>query len=138
MNEEFVKNSRDEVKILDVDFSNTQKAAEIVRDWAKKETNGALDLSGISFDPNTKLALTSTLYYKGKWIYEFPPAVPDFFTLENGRKVNVEMMNITKKYNYGKLGSKIILESSLISVFKNFVLQIMLNGEQSHMIQEKH
>lgn len=102
MNKDFLEKSRSDAKIFGVDFKNTQKAADQIRTWAEENTNGELDLSGISFDPDTKLSLASTLYFKGKWIYSFTNVSQETFHTPRGDIV-VPMMNITRKYNYGKI-----------------------------------
>jgi serpin B len=104
MNKDFMIKSSDKVDIVKVDFKNSATAANTIKKWATQKTKGKLDLSGITFPIDTKLALVNTLYFSGKWYFKFENVTQEDFNLGNGQKVKVPMMKIKKKYNYGKIG----------------------------------
>lgn len=87
-----------------MDFKKSSKASNSIRNWATQKTKGKLDLSGISFPIDTKLALVSTMLYSGKWYFKFENVTNEDFTLASGKKIKVPMMKIKKKYNHGLLG----------------------------------
>lgn len=103
MNKDFLVKVSEKVDIVNVDFRNTGKSANTIKKWATEKTKGKLDLSGISFPIDTKLALISTLYFSGKWYFKFENVTSEDFNLPNGQRIKVPMMKIKKKYNYGKI-----------------------------------
>lgn len=50
------------------------------------------------------MALTSAIYFKGKFIYSFQEAQPGFFYSPTG-PVNSKMMSMKRKFNWGTLGN---------------------------------
>lgn len=54
--------------IQDVDFqSDMDSAIDTINDWVDETTNGKIDKLFESLDPDTILALTSSLYFKSEW-----------------------------------------------------------------------
>lgn len=104
INKDLKFKANEKADFVKVDFKNSDKASRTVKKWADSKLKGKLDLSGISFPIDTKLALVSTLYYSGKWLFTFSNTSVEDFTLANGRKIKVPMMKIKKKFNHGKLG----------------------------------
>jgi len=51
----------------------TEKMNQALRTWLNEQTGGLLkdQTDGLSMDPNTVLALASTIYYRAKWTSEF-------------------------------------------------------------------
>lgn len=89
---------------MPVDFKRPEAAGRTVSQWAKSKTKGALKLNNIDFAPSTKIALTSALYFKGKFVYTFQKAQPGIFHAPE-RAVQVEMMNMKRNFRWGKLGN---------------------------------
>lgn len=50
------------------------------------------------------MALTSAMYFKGKWVYTFEDARPGTFFTKNG-PVEASMMNMKRKFRWAKLGN---------------------------------
>lgn len=92
------------VDLVSVDFRNPEAARSVINRWAKKKTKGALRLREINYAPSTKMALASSIYFKGKWVYTFEDAKPGTFFTKTG-PVEAKMMNIKKKFRWGKLGN---------------------------------
>jgi serpin B len=89
----------------EVDFVNeTEAARQAINDWVKKETNGKIEnLIGKGvLDSMTRLVLTNAIYFKGNWARRFKEdKTKDApFTLINGQKVDVPMMNQTAEFGY--------------------------------------
>lgn len=79
------------------------KMTNAVRTWLNKQTNGLLSGSAknIELDPETVMALYSTVYFRAKWQYRFDKSENDtkIFHTKNG-DVEAEFMNDT--YTYGR------------------------------------
>lgn len=54
----------------------TEEFDQALRDWINQQTGGLLEeqAAGLSLDPETVLALASTIYFRGKWSSEFSPS----------------------------------------------------------------
>lgn len=68
-----------------------------LRDWLNEQTRGLLSeqAEGVELDPNTLLALVSTVYYEAHWKNEFPPSRNDTkpFNMADGSTVDCTFMN---------------------------------------------
>ena len=53
----------------------SEEANQLLRDWINKQTQGLLEeqAANLELDPQTVLALASTIYYRAKWSDEFRP-----------------------------------------------------------------
>lgn len=72
--------------------------------WLKSKTNGVLKSEPLSIDRDTKLILSSTIYFKGNWIFEFTPTEDLLFTKSSNEKFPVKAIkSVFKKYHYGYL-----------------------------------
>jgi serpin B len=88
-----------------VDFIRAAEAArKTINKWVEKKTNDKIKnliQKGV-LDSMTRLVLTNAIYFKGNWARQFKEdrtkQAP--FTLADGRKINVAMMNQTEKFNY--------------------------------------
>ena len=81
---------------------------KMLRDWLNKQTGGLLSdkISGVELDPQTVIALASTIYFRAKWDAEFyeKETKQGVFHEKNG-DVTVDFMNQTMwygQYYYGK------------------------------------
>lgn len=104
LNQEFLDKSVQYADVVPVDFKKPQEASRTISKWAKGKTKGGLKLNDINYAPNTKIALTSAMYFKGNWVYTFHPAKPGIFNAPNG-PVEVQMMNMKRKFRWGKIGT---------------------------------
>ena len=82
-----------------VDFAQSQKAADLINQWAQEHTNNKIKeiANPDMFNANTRLALTNAVYFKGAWRLPFEEANThkQDFTLLNGEQVAVDMMRIS-------------------------------------------
>jgi serpin B len=92
-------------RLNEVDFvTAAEMARQTINAWVEEKTNNKIkDLiaKGV-LDSMTRLVLTNAIYFKGKWARQFKEEntkrAP--FTLLNGSKVDVPMMNQTADFNY--------------------------------------
>jgi len=99
-----IKNNYDG-RLNEVDFIRAAEAArKTINTWVEKKTNDKIKnliQKGV-LDSMTRLVLTNAIYFKGNWAKQFKEdrtrKAP--FTLANGRKVDVAMMNQTGQFNY--------------------------------------
>ena len=89
----------------EVDFVRAAETArKTINAWVEKETNKKIkNLIGKGvLDSMTRLVLTNAIYFKGNWARQFKEdetkEIP--FTLINGEKVDIAMMNQTADFNY--------------------------------------
>ena len=92
-------------RLNEVDFVRAvETARKTINTWVEKKTNDKIKnliQKGV-LDSMTRLVLTNAIYFKGNWARQFKEdrtkEAP--FTLANGRKVDVAMMNQTGQFNY--------------------------------------
>jgi serpin B len=92
-------------QLNEVDF---QRVAETARNtinaWVEKKTNGKIkNLIGPGvLDSMTRLVLTNAIYFKGNWARQFEKKRTQDapFTLADGQKTNVPMMNQKAEFGY--------------------------------------
>lgn len=92
-------------RLNEVDFVGaTEKARQTINTWVEKKTNDKIKnliAKGV-LDSMTRLVLTNAIYFKGNWARQFKEdrtkEAP--FTLSDGQKVDVAMMNQTAKFGY--------------------------------------
>ncbi len=99
----------------EVDFVQaTEAARQAINAWVEKETNNKIkNLIGKGvLDSMTRLVLTNAIYFKGNWARQFEEdKTKDApFTLSNGEKTNVSMMNQTAEFKYMETDSFQALE----------------------------
>jgi len=89
----------------EVDFvTDAESARRTINAWVEKETKDKIkNLIGPGvLNEMTRLVLTNAIYFKGNWARQFnennTKEAP--FTLLNGEKVSVPMMNETAEFNY--------------------------------------
>ncbi|MEX0862290.1 serpin family protein [Nitrosopumilus sp.] len=58
-------------EIESVDFSSKEKSLDIINQWADTKTRGKIKKIFDALDPNTKLAITNAIYFKGNWSEPF-------------------------------------------------------------------
>ena len=92
-------------RLNEVDFVRAAETArKTINTWVEKETNDKIKnliQKGV-LDSMTRLVLTNAIYFKGNWARQFKEnRTKDApFTLSDGRKVDVAMMNQTGQFNY--------------------------------------
>lgn len=88
--------------VVNTKFDQTEKVKKSYQQWIEKKTKGLIKNFDIDVDASTKMLLASTLYFKGTWQFAFNSTQMSDFHLPNGDVVQVETMNIRKKYHTGK------------------------------------
>lgn len=92
-------------RLNEVDFVRAAETArKTINTWVEKETNNKIKnliRKGV-LSSTTRLVLTNAIYFKGNWAkqFEMDKTKDAPFTLANGRKVDVAMMNQTGQFNY--------------------------------------
>jgi len=92
-------------RLNEVDFVRAAETArKTINTWVEKKTNDKIKnliQKGV-LDSMTRLVLTNAIYFKGNWARQFKEdRTKDApFTLADGRKVDVAMMNQTGQFNY--------------------------------------
>ncbi len=92
-------------RLNEVDFIGaTETARQTINTWVEKKTNDKIKnlIPKGLLDSMTRLILTNAIYFKGNWAQQFKEdrtrEAP--FTLSDGKKIDVPMMNQTTKFNY--------------------------------------
>lgn len=86
------------------DLKNARKVQQKYDEWLKLKTNGILKAEPLSIDRDTKMILSSTIYFKGNWIFEFTPTESLMFKKPDEPAFPVtSMKSVFKKYHYGYL-----------------------------------
>jgi len=98
-----------------VDFIRGAEAArQQINSWTESQTKGRIrDLFGPgSLQADTRLVLTSAVYFYGKWERAFRPSEtrPAPFTLGSGTKVQTDFMNQTGRFGYAETAAGQFLE----------------------------
>ena len=101
--DEFIRKNREYFNstVQSVNFGDSQ-TAELINNWASKNTNGLIDKVIDTTKPEDLMYLLNAIYFKGIWTSEFKKSNTHkkTFTLEDGTSVNVDMMSQTDKFNY--------------------------------------
>jgi serpin B len=89
----------------EVDFIGaTERTRQTINGWVEEKTNNKIKelIARGVLDSMTRLVLTNAIYFKGNWARQFKKErtkdAP--FTLLDGSKINVPMMNQTADFNY--------------------------------------
>ena len=92
-------------QLNEVDFIRAAEATRrTINKWVEKKTNNKIKnliQKGV-LDSMTRLVLTNAIYFKGNWARQFEKdKTKDApFTLDDGKKVDVAMMNQTAEFGY--------------------------------------
>jgi serine protease inhibitor len=105
-----------------VDFAKqTEEARKTINAWVENQTKNKIK-ELIKPKPEiitnmTRLVLTNTIYFKGKWAEQFKPEQTKDrpFTLLDGQKINVQMMNQTGKFGYTETNDVQLLEMPYVN-----------------------
>lgn len=107
--DEFRDNAkRNNMKVIDVDFSDTQQAAQTINEWANTKTRGNIPqvISEQGISPDMAMLLVNAIYFKGTWLYKFNETTTDkrarFESMKN-KHMSVHMMSQTNKLRFGEI-----------------------------------
>ena len=92
-------------RLNEADFIRAaENARETINAWVEKKTNGKIKnlISQGVLNAMTRLVLTNAIYFKGNWAKQFKEdRIQDApFTLADGNKINVAMMNQKAEFGY--------------------------------------
>jgi len=101
--------------LRNVDFvAAAEQARQTINAWVAKQTNDKIkDLIGPGvLDAMTRLVLTNAIYFKGNWASQFEKdqTRDQPFTLLDGTKVQVPMMNQQARFGYAETDTLQVLE----------------------------
>jgi serpin B len=104
-----------EGKLQEMDFVNAaEKSRKKINAWVEKKTKGKIkDLIAPGLlNAMTRLVLTNAIYFKGNWARQFKEELtrPQPFTLLNGRRAEVPMMNQRDEFRYAETDEIQVLE----------------------------
>ncbi|WP_406660200.1 serpin family protein [Methanolobus sp. ZRKC3] len=117
LNEQYIFNAENYYRgmITPLDFVNEPKAStDTINNWVEKKTNEKIKnlISEDKISLQTRLVITNTIYFNGKWVHEFDAddtrTMP--FTLSSGHEKSVPTMNNREQFNYGENQKAKILE----------------------------
>ncbi|KAG7201539.1 hypothetical protein KM043_004290 [Ampulex compressa] len=87
-----------------VDFKNAHNAANAINSWVRRETRDKIEslVDPGSISADTPLLLTSTLYFKGRWLYAFEKSATQLrcFYVPNVGCQDTYLMENTARYRY--------------------------------------
>lgn len=97
-----------------VNFNDPAAARETINRWGAEKTEGRIAelLSPTSLNEKTRFVLTSGIYFKGNWKYQFVPAATSDapFHVTPDRDATTPMMHQTGAHQYGETADLQILE----------------------------
>jgi serpin B len=99
--------------VVQLDFSQRDASIDTINRWVSDHTAHKVEqlLSRDDIDDSTRLVLTNTVYFKGRWQARFDPSAthPAPF-LHDGHKVEVPLMSQSGKFRYAELDGGQLLE----------------------------
>lgn len=105
--------------------------AEINR-WAEEKTNGKITglLNPGNVTRETRLVLTSAVYFKGNWESRFDPQEtrPGTFSLADGKTVQVQMMNQKGEFGISRDEKAVIVQMAYAGGKLSMVIMMPLSG----------
>lgn len=100
-------------RVESVDFTSKEKSLDIINQWIYDNTNGKIKKIFEKLSPDTKLAMTNAIYFKGMWQEPFTKSKTTIapFHVVDGTTVDVQMMDLKITYlNQAKIPSGIMFE----------------------------
>lgn len=92
---------KDIKRVENINFSNDFKARAVMNKWVEKQTNNTIkDLFSEPLDPETKLIIISTIYFKADWIHAFEYEFNNTFWMNNENSKSIEFMKIKKAVSF--------------------------------------
>lgn len=92
--------------VQQLDFSQPDQARNTINQWVEKQTNAQIKNGAGDLAPETRLALTSCIYFNSNWLVPFlnKDTKPAPFHLQDSTTTEVDMMNLESKFGYADLG----------------------------------
>lgn len=98
--------NQNEIKLENIDFSNTANAVQEINNWVSQKTRGNIReiVSEQNLSPDMSMLLLNAIYFKGTWRYIFNETNKrgSFHTAENN-KMSVHMMKQSNRLRFGEI-----------------------------------
>lgn len=99
---------RNNIKMIEIDFSDTEQAADRVNEWANTKTRGNIPqvISKQGISPDMAMLLVNAIYFKGTWLYKFNETETNKrgrFESAKNKQMSVHMMSQTNKLRFGEI-----------------------------------
>ena len=121
-----------------VDFSQTQQAADLINDWVDEQTRGRVtDLVSPSSLADVVMVLTNSIYFNAFWNAPFDPeATHDRkFQLESGESITVPTMYHQAAFGYTEIDGYEIVEMPFRAGASSMIVMAPPQGESSAGLQ---
>ncbi|XP_076668244.1 uncharacterized protein LOC143368914 [Andrena cerasifolii] len=102
--------------IQNVNFAESQSAAKLIDDWVRRATRSKISSPLVNDLPDdTRLMLTSVVYFKGRWLKSFDKAKTKLqcFYMPNGECRNTYFMKHESTYRYAYVSS---IEAEILEI----------------------
>ncbi|XP_076750870.1 uncharacterized protein LOC143423419 [Xylocopa sonorina] len=100
--------TRYEADVENINFNKVEDAALLINEWARRVTRNTSSASlSNELQPDTRLVLTSVIYFKGKWLKSFDKANTklECFYRPDGTCRNTYFMKHESSYRYAYISS---------------------------------
>jgi serpin B len=126
----------------EVDFKKQpEKAAAMINTWTSKKTNGKIKkiISQEEIVSRQKFIITSAIYFKGYWKQEFDKLLTENmpFTMPNGDKIDIPMMNNTDYFGYNEEKNLQILEMDYLGDNLSMIILLPIEKDGISLIEKE-
>lgn len=96
---------KNQIKLENIDFSDTTNAVEEINNWVKEKTRGNIQeiVSEQNLSPDMSMLLLNAIYFKGTWRYKFNETKRTSFEKSKNNKMSVNMMQQTNRLRFGEI-----------------------------------
>lgn len=105
MNKEYEEEAlNSNVNIHVLNFTDGDLVQKKYDQWLSDATKGVIKNQKLSLDSSTQMIMSSAMYFKGDWLFEFSNPKPGNFKTSKLEEIEVDMIStFQKKYHYGYL-----------------------------------
>ncbi|MFW9925086.1 MAG: serpin family protein [Candidatus Thorarchaeota archaeon] len=98
--------------LTQVNFLDEQKTMDIINGWVEKSTKGKITNILEKINPESRLLITNSIYFKDKWLKPFDEmkTKEEPFFIAKDKKILVEMMTEKQKYSFRNFPTYQLLE----------------------------
>ena len=128
--------------LFELDFEDTELARSTINDWVEDMTQKRITnlIKQGALDPATRMILTNTVYFLGKWKHPFDESKTrdDEFVAFNSKKVIVSMMHQENEFEYIEDNDVQVVHLPYSTSDQNLSMMIILpkDPEGFEMVQE--
>lgn len=88
-----------------LNFAKNVESAKEINTWVESNTNNKIKdlIDSGALDSSTRMVLVNAIYFKGDWVHKFDTKStrPEPFWVTPNDSIDVPMMHIKKRFNYG-------------------------------------